>query len=169
MRIMITTVASAALLAACGGPEESSSEALEDTAPGETSVTTPGTLEAGEDFPARLQTALIEAEEGATIALPAGTFRMSDGLSLDVDGVTIRGAGQGETILDFSGQRGSGEGLLVTSDDVTLEGFTIQETKGDGIKSKDADRIIYRDLTVEWLGEPDEENGAYGVLSLIHI
>ncbi|WP_300395628.1 parallel beta-helix domain-containing protein [Henriciella sp.] len=163
MRIMITTVASAALLAACGGPEESSSEALEDTAPGETSVTTPGTLEAGEDFPARLQTALIEAEEGATIALPAGTFRMSDGLSLDVDGVTIRGAGQGETILDFSGQRGSGEGLLVTSDDVTLEGFTIQETKGDGIKSKDADRIIYRDLTVEWLGEPDEENGAYGV------
>ena len=75
----------------------------------------------------------------------------------------LTGAGQGETILDFSNQRGSGEGLLVTSDDVTLENFSVQETTGDGIKSKGADRIIYRDLTVEWLGEPDEENGAYGV------
>ena len=160
MRTMIMAAAAAALLTGCGGPG-----GTEDTdAPASTDAAdTNASLEPGDDFAARLQTLLIEAEPGSTITLPRGTFMMTDGLSLDVDGVTISGAGQGETILDFSGQRGSGEGLLVTADDVTLENFTIQETKGDGIKSKDADRIIYRDLTVEWQGEPDEENGAYGV------
>ena len=112
---------------------------------------------------AALQLMLIEVEEGGTVALPEGTFELVDGLSLDVDGVTIRGAGQDKTILSFAGQQGAGEGLLITSDDVTVEGFTMRDTKGDGIKSKGADRIIYRDLTVEWSGGPDENNGAYGV------
>lgn len=51
----------------------------------------------------------------------------------------------------------------MTSDDVTLAGFGIRDTKGDGIKSKGADRIVYRDIAVDWSGEPDEDNGAYGV------
>ncbi|MEM5516766.1 parallel beta-helix domain-containing protein [Henriciella sp. AS95] len=164
MRILMMGAA-VAVLAACGGGGEEPTDTTADT---ETQTEkaasdSAATLEAGDDFQARLQTALIEAEEGSTITLPEGTFMMTDGLSLDVDGVTIAGAGQGATILDFSEQRGSGEGLLVTADDVILENFSIQETKGDGIKSKGADRIVYRDLTVEWLGEPDPENGAYGV------
>lgn len=115
------------------------------------------------DFGSNLQAALIAAKPGDTIVLPQGTFALIDPLSLDVDGVTLRGAGQDKTILDFANQSGAGEGLLVTSDDVTLMDFTVRDTKGDGIKSKGADRITYRYLTVEWSGEPDETNGAYGV------
>jgi parallel beta-helix repeat protein len=143
-------VAAAALLSACGQGADKPADEVKAAAP--------TVLDA-----VALQTMLIEAEEGAVIALPEGTIELVDGLSLDVAGVTIKGAGQDKTILDFSGQTGAGEGLLVTSDDVTMEGFTIRDTKGDGIKSKGADRIIYRDLTVEWSGEPDEDNGAYGV------
>lgn len=154
LRSFATGVATMALLTACGDkPADTPTQSAEDLA----RVATDG------DFAASLQTALIEAEPGATITLPAGTFSLVDGLSLDVDGVTIVGAGMDETILDFSGQTGAGEGLLVTSDDVVLTGFTVRDTKGDGIKSKGADRIIYRDLAVEWSGEPDESNGAYGV------
>lgn len=164
---LMMAAAGMALLAACNGTDEPTDIVADDDPAEVSGVETDAdgniTLAAGEDFQTRLQTALIEVAEGATVTLPAGTFMMTDGLSLDVDGVTITGAGQGETVLDFSGQRGSGEGLLVTADDVTLQDFSIQETTGDGIKSKDADRIIYRDLTVEWLGEPDAENGAYGV------
>ena len=183
MRAFVLGAVSVAVLVACGGPTgepatdpetaasdvDAAAETRDADAAGEADVAEAGpkgpvvTLTASDTFQADLQTALIQAEPGSRIELPAGTFAMSDGLSLDVDGVTLTGAGQEETILDFSGQRGSGEGLLVTSDDVTLENFTIRETKGDGIKSKGADRIIYRDLKVEWLGEPDEENGAYGV------
>ena len=64
-----------------------------------------------------LQTLLIEVEEGGIVELPEGTIELVDGLSLDVAGVTIRGAGQDKTILDFSSQDGAGEGLLITSDD----------------------------------------------------
>jgi parallel beta-helix repeat protein len=123
----------------------------------------PPALSAEGNFGATLQGALISAKAGDTIVMPEGTFTLTDPLSLDVDGVTLRGAGQGKTILDFAQQSGAGEGLLVTSDDVTLMDFTVRDTKGDGIKSKGADRITYRFLTVEWSGEPDETNGAYGV------
>lgn len=123
----------------------------------------PPPLPAEGDFGATLQGALIAAKPGDTIVMPQGTFALSDPLSLDVDGVTLRGAGQDKTVLDFAQQSGAGEGLLVTSDDVTLMDFTVRDTKGDGIKSKGADRITYRYLTVEWSGEPDETNGAYGI------
>ncbi len=114
----------------------------------------------------RLQEALILAEPGDVVELGTGVWKLTDGLSLDVDNVTVRGAGtkDGEgSILDFSGQEGAGEGLLVTSDDVYLTNFAVLNTKGDGIKSKGADRIVYHQLRVEWTAGPKETNGAYGI------
>lgn len=111
----------------------------------------------------KLVETLIMAEEGDTILLGAGRWDIADGLVLDADGVTIRGAGAEETVLSFKEQTGSGEGLLVTSDGVVLEDFAVEDTKGDGIKSKGSDRITFRNLRVEWTNGPDEKNGAYGV------
>lgn len=113
----------------------------------------------------RLQEALIVAQPGDVVEMGAGTFTLVDGLSLDVANVTLRGAGaaEGGTVLDFSGQQGAGEGLLVTSDDVLLTDFAVINTRGDGIKSKGADRIVYYKLRVEWTGGPKETNGAYGI------
>ncbi|WP_432770727.1 MAG: hypothetical protein HEQ22_08360 [Sphingopyxis sp.] len=113
----------------------------------------------------KLQEALIVAEPGDVVELGAGTWQLTDGLSLDVANVTVRGSGTGEggSILDFTGQQGAGEGLLVTSDDVLLTGFAVLNTKGDGIKSKGADRIVYHQLRVEWTGGPKATNGAYGI------
>ena len=114
----------------------------------------------------KLQEALILAGPGDTVALGPGVWKLTDGLSLDVDNVTVRGAGTDDgqgSILDFSGQQGAGEGLLVTSDDVYLTNFAVLNTRGDGIKSKGADRIVYHQLRVEWTAGPKETNGAYGV------
>jgi parallel beta-helix repeat protein len=118
----------------------------------------PGPLAAAE-----LQLRMIEAKPGTVIRLAAGRFEFTRGLSLDANRVTIRGAGPDATILSFSGQTEAGEGLLVTGDDVRLEGFAVVDTRGDGIKSKGADRIIYRNLRVAWSGAPKTTNGAYGV------
>ncbi|MXO74493.1 DUF1565 domain-containing protein [Altererythrobacter aerius] len=120
-------------------------------------------VDAGPDAQTRLQEALILSQPGDEVVLAAGRFMLDDGLSLDVDGVTLRGAGMDATILDFTGQTGSGEGLLVTSDRVTLRDFAIENPKGDGIKSKGADDIVYQRLRVTWTGGPKETNGAYGL------
>ena len=120
-------------------------------------------VEPGEGAGTRLQEALILAAPGDVIELGAGRFTLTDGLSLDVDGVTVRGAGMQTTILDFTGQQGAGEGLLVTSDNVTLRDFAVENAKGDAIKSKGADNIIYYRLRVTWTGGPKESNGAYGL------
>lgn len=121
------------------------------------------TVAPGEGAQERLQEALILAEPGDEIVLEAGRFALTDGLSLDVDGVTLRGAGMNESVLDFTNQAGAGEGLLVTSDNVTLRDFAVENAKGDGIKSKGADQIIYHAIRVEWTNGPDASNGAYGI------
>jgi len=117
----------------------------------------------GPDAQTALQTALIEARPGDSVRLARGRFELTGSLSLDVDRVTIRGEGADKSVLSFAGQTGGAEGLLVTSNDVILRDFAVENPKGDGIKSKDADRITYRDLRVEWTRGPHRDNGAYGV------
>ena len=120
-------------------------------------------VEAGEGAAERLTEALITAKPGDTVLIGAGRFDLTDGLSLDVDDVVVKGAGPDRTVLSFKAQSGAGEGLLVTSDRVVLEDFAVEDTKGDGVKSKGSDQITFRNLRVEWTNGPDEKNGAYGV------
>ena len=120
-------------------------------------------IEAGADAQERIQEALILAEPGDVVELGDGRFELTDGLSLDVDNVTVKGQGMDQSVLDFSSQLGAGEGLLVTSDNVVLREFAIENSKGDGIKSKGADQIVYHALRVEWTGGPKATNGAYGI------
>ena len=121
------------------------------------------TVAPGEGAQDRLQEALILAEPGDEIVLEAGRFELTDGLSLDVDGVVLRGAGMNASVLDFTGQRGAGEGLLITSDSVTLRDFAVENPQGDGIKSKGADDIVYSRIRVTWTNGPAATNGAYGI------
>ena len=120
-------------------------------------------IAAGDGAQERLQEALILAEPGDEIVLEEGRYVLTDGLSLDVDDVTLRGAGMNASVLDFTTQQGAGEGLLITSDNVTLRDFAIENAKGDGIKSKGADQIIYHAIRIEWTNGPAATNGAYGI------
>jgi parallel beta-helix repeat protein len=110
-----------------------------------------------------LQTALIEARPGDTIRLARGRFELTSGLSLDVDRVTIRGEGENRSILSFTNQRRGAEGLLVTSDNVTLRDFAVENARGDAIKARDCANITFRAVRAEWTRGPNPENGAYGL------
>jgi parallel beta-helix repeat protein len=118
---------------------------------------------AGPDAQERLQTALLDARPGDVVQIAAGRYELADGLSLDVSDVTVTGAGPDATILSFKGQKGAGEGLLITSDRVTVRDLAVEDTKGDGVKSKGSDQISFVNVRVEWTGGPKETNGAYGV------
>lgn len=122
-----------------------------------------GTISAGPEFEKDLQSALIQAKPGAVIELPAGTFNMAGTLSLTVPGVTIRGKGIGKTILSYRNQRTGSAGILATANNFTLEGLSIQDTKGDGVKINNADGVTIRGVRAEWTGGPNEKNGSYGI------
>jgi parallel beta-helix repeat protein len=122
-----------------------------------------GTIAAGPNFEKDLQTALIQAKPGAVIELPEGTFPMAGTLSLTVANVTIRGQGIGKTVLSYKGQKTGAAGIQATADHFTLEGLTVQDTKGDGVKVNDADGVTIRKVRAEWTGGPSEKNGSYGI------
>lgn len=117
----------------------------------------------GPDAQERVQEALILAEPGDVLEFAEGTFEFTRGLSLDVDNVTVRGQGMDRTIFSFANQDAGSEGLLVTSDGVSLEYFAVEDTIGDAIKVKGADGVTFLGVRTEWTGGPKETNGAYGL------
>ena len=109
-----------------------------------------------------IQEALIDLEPGDVLTLEPGEYFFEDGISLDVDDVIFEGSGIDDTILNFGGQVSGAQGLLVTSDGVTLRDFAVLDAKGDAIKVIGADGINMIRLRTEWTGGPKETNGAYG-------
>ena len=118
-----------------------------------------------ENLTTELQKILITAKAGAVIEMPEGTFDFKRSISLnDTPNITIKGAGKGKTVLSFKGQIEGAEGLLVKNvDGLTLEGFTVSDSKGDAIKVQECANVIMRDLEVTWTSGKLATNGAYGL------
>lgn len=110
-----------------------------------------------------VQTALIEIESGGTVAFGEGTFNLRTDLSLDVDNVTIKGAGMDDTTLSFKGQTSGAQGILVTANNFLIHDIGIEDTKGDALKILGADGVTIDRVRVEWTAGPNETNGAYGL------
>ena len=136
---------SALLLASCGQPA--------DTDPADTEVSAEQ----------KLMAQLIDAQPGDIIEIPEGTYNFDRGLSLTVDGVTIRGQGMDKTVLSFADQIAGAEGLLVTASDFTIEDLAIEDAKGDALKINEGNNITIRRVRTEWTNGPSQENGAYGI------
>ncbi|MEQ8483101.1 MAG: parallel beta-helix domain-containing protein [Pseudomonadales bacterium] len=111
----------------------------------------------------QLRLALETVEPGGVITVPPGTHAFTRSLVLNVDGVTIRGAGMGESVLSFKGQVAGAEGLLVNAGDFTIEDLAIEDTVGDALKINGATNVVVRRVRTEWTNGPDTENGAYGI------
>ena len=109
-----------------------------------------------------IQEALIEMQPGDVLTLEPGEYFFEDGISLDVNDVIFEGSGINDTILNFGNQITGAQGLLVTSDGVTLQDFAVLDARGDAIKVIGADGINMVRLRTEWTGGPKETNGAYG-------
>jgi parallel beta-helix repeat protein len=110
-----------------------------------------------------VQTALIEITTGGTVAFGEGTFHLRTDLSLDVDGVTIKGAGMNETTLSFKDQASGAQGILVTANDFRIHDIGIEDTRGDALKVLGATGVTIERVRVEWTAGPNETNGAYGL------
>ncbi|NOX50537.1 MAG: hypothetical protein GXP16_08375 [Gammaproteobacteria bacterium] len=132
-------------LAACGGNTE------------------PPPAVSSTNFSDTLRTALETASEGDVIDIPTGTFEFKRSLTLNTDGVTIRGAGMDKSILSFKGQIAGAEGLAVNASNFTIEDLAIQDTIGDALKVNEGSNIVIRRVRTEWTRGPNVNNGAYGI------
>jgi len=113
----------------------------------------------------KLQTEFITVEEGGTINIPAGKFLLKKSLWLDgKNNIKIVGAGMEKTFLNFEEQVEGAEGIKVTNaSNILIEGLTVQNTKGDAIKTQDVNGISFIKVKTEWTGKPSKTNGAYGL------
>lgn len=117
------------------------------------------------EFQKRFQRQFIEIPDDSVLTLPPGTFHLEGSLWLDgKKNVTIRGAGQGKTLLNFAGQISGAEGLKIThSSNIAIEDLSVQNTKGDALKAQLVEGLTLRNVTTEWTNGPDEKNGGYGL------
>ncbi|HPU16520.1 MAG TPA: parallel beta-helix domain-containing protein, partial [Polymorphobacter sp.] len=140
----LAAIGALALVAACNKPGATGDAATKETE-------------------AKLQQQLLDAKPGDVITIPAGTFHFDRSLSLDVDGVTIKGAGMDKTILSFKGQKAGAEGLLVNASNFTIQDLAIEDSKGDALKVNEGENVIIRRVRTEWTNGPSTSNGAYGL------
>ena len=118
---------------------------------------------AGNDYQKTLQEQLITAKPGDVITIPKGVHAITRGLSLKIDGVTIKGAGMDKSILSFKDQIQGSEGLMITASNITLADFAVEDTVGDAIKINECENLIIDGVRTEWTNGPDTDNGAYGL------
>lgn len=121
------------------------------------------------DLQKELLTRFVMAEPGEVIEIPAGHYTLTKSLWLDQgQNVTIRGAGMDQTVLSFAGQTEGAEGIKVTGgQQVLIEDLTVQDAKGDAIKTQDVNGITFRRVKAEWTGKPKSSNGAYGLYPVL--
>jgi parallel beta-helix repeat protein len=119
----------------------------------------------GADAAARLITRLEDADPGDVICLAEGTYEMADTIAVSlVDGLTIKGIGASpdDTILNFGGP-GTGKGIFVQKDDVTVENLWVKNTGDNGIEMDGTTGSVFRKVHVSWDNENQSENGPYGI------
>ena len=114
--------------------------------------------------PEAVQQALLDVQAGGTVAFGAGTFDLKTGLSLDVDDVTLQGAGMDSSILSFANQTDGAQGLYVTAQHgFTMHDLAIEDTKGDGLKLLGTTKVRISKSRVEWTKGANVTNGSYGL------
>ena len=105
----------------------------------------------------------VDASDGGTLTIPAGHYEFDRSLVLRANNIAIVGAGQGRTVLSFSGQRQGAEGILLTGNGIRIEGLAVEDTVGDAIKINQSRDVVIRDVRTEWTRGPHTDNGAYGI------
>jgi parallel beta-helix repeat protein len=112
---------------------------------------------------ARLQEVANSLENDTTILLGAGTFAMTNGLTIRASGIHIIGKGIDQTTLDFGPTTTQVNGVDVVGDDFLVEGLTVLDAPKDGIRVEDSDGVVFRKIRATWSTPSDPGNGAYGI------
>lgn len=93
-------------------------------------------------LPAAALVALEKAQAGTTVTLPAGTYEAGE-LAVPA-GVTLKGAGRGQTVLDAKGKRNG----IVLGDHSQLSDLTIANAAENGVVIREAKDVVVARVVV---------------------
>lgn len=108
------------------------------------------TAQEGETVQARVLRQLNEAQPGDRIDIPAGHFSFTDPLVLASEGLTLEGAGQGQTVLSFQSQALEGASVQFAADDIRLLNLSIEDAPQLAIQLSEVSLAQVRGVGVSW-------------------
>lgn len=126
-------------------------------------VTTAHCVEIQGGDSAGLQTAANSIDAGTTIVLGAGTFKMTNQLTLRTAGAHLIGQGIDRTTLDFGAATVQGNGVDAIGDDFLIQDLTVLDAPKDGIRVEASKGVVYRRIRATWTTPSSSANGAYGI------
>jgi len=117
----------------------------------------------------KLLSQFLLAENNSLIQLEEGTINLQKTLPLDgKKNIIIRGKGIDRTILNFANQTSGAEGIKITNcENIILENLTVQNAKGDLIKTMEVKGITFRKIKAEWTDGPKSTNGSYALYPVL--
>lgn len=164
MTLTRSTVLAALVLAAaaCGSSDDSAPNPCTGFSGTGTCVGFPeGTPEA------TIASAFAQAAPGTTLWFAKGTFRFTNSLQLGADGVTVRGAGREDTLLDFGGTVGP-EGIGAEGvKDLTIRDLGVADVNGNGVKVTSGDGVHVQGVKVLWRNPDTTTHGGYGIYPVL--
>ena len=95
--------------------------------------------------------AFFDAHEGDTVEFCEGQFNFTSGLTMSGKrGITIKGAGKGKTYLRFKDSPDQDGFNLNRLTGITVQGLTIYDAPGNGLRVFRCDNVLIRDVKVGW-------------------
>ncbi len=123
-------------------------------------------FEGSDSNAADLNILLNNADRGAIICIAEGTYEMEATLTVPIPELTLKGIGDSpdKTVLNFGGP-GTGKGILVQQNDVTIENMWVKNTGDNAVQQEAVTGSVFRKLHVSWdiNGENMSLNGAYAL------
>jgi parallel beta-helix repeat protein len=98
-----------------------------------------------------------------TIVLGAGTYEMTNALTIRSPGAHIVGQGIDKTILSIGSAAAQSNGIDAISDGFLVQDLTVLDAKKDGIRVEDSTGVTFRRIRATWTNENLTTNGAYGI------
>jgi len=153
LKRLFTLLAAGALASACGSDNNNNNNNVVNVDPSMSAST--------------ISAKFSGAAANSTIQMAAGTYHFDNTLTLSTqNGVIVKGAGIGQTILDWSGQTAGADGISQNvpaggTVQVQFDGFTIQDTIGNGIKVTGGNGVHFNNIEVKWPTRPT--HGGYGI------
>ncbi|SFF27238.1 parallel beta-helix repeat-containing protein [Fontimonas thermophila] len=147
----------ALLLAGCGNSSAPS------VIPGAAVPTQTFRICPGPDAQKQAIIAFFEAREGDIIEFCEGKFDFDTGLVMfGKKGITIRGAGKDKTYLRFKNSVDQDGFNLNRMTGITVEGLTIYDAPGNGLRVFRSEDVVIRDVRIGWTISDPHADSVYG-------